>query len=370
MQSPRHAMAEVDTEVNQVLAHDRLFHRKPKPRTNDSVALFKYWDSEFYGEISIGHPAQTFSVVFDTAWSNTWVPSSKCSYLSVACWLHNRYKSKASSTYIENGTLFSVDFGNNSVLRGFLSTDTFLIGHIPMKNITFAEIVDLPAFYLFSKADGVVGMAYSTFAVDGVVPIFYSLIKRGLIKKPIFSFYLNRDHTTERAGNLILGGSDEKHYKGNFTYLSVKEKAYWKIQMDRVEINDTEHKKTIPFCINGCDAVLDSSTVTIAGPPAEVIRINKFLDATEIFMGRWKVPCNLLKKLPEINFVFAGKYFLLKPLDYIQQLSWYGFTVCLSTFTSTDDPKSNVWFVGAAFMSRYYTEFDLALNRVGFAEVK
>lgn len=41
--------------------------------------------NEFYGEISVGHPAQKFYVAFDTAWSNTWIPSKKCSFFNIAC---------------------------------------------------------------------------------------------------------------------------------------------------------------------------------------------------------------------------------------------------------------------------------------------
>jgi hypothetical protein len=59
-------------------------------------------------------------------------------------------------------------------------------------NQTFAEIVNVPYTYLMSKADGVVGFAFSTFSVDGVTPVFYSIIKNKLLKNPVFSFYINR----------------------------------------------------------------------------------------------------------------------------------------------------------------------------------
>jgi phytepsin len=63
----------------------------------------------------------------------------------------------------------------------------------------------------------------------------YNMLDQGLVKEPVFSFWLNRDADDfENGGELVFGGSDPKHFKGEHTYTPVTRKGYWQFSMGDV----------------------------------------------------------------------------------------------------------------------------------------
>ena len=85
------------------------------------------------------------------------------------------------------------------------------------------------------------------------------------------------------------------------------------------------------------------------------------------------------------RFTIDGIEYVLKPEDYVLQITDQGQTQCISAFMGLDMPESygkgfiltifdqintflgEFWIFGDAFMGKYYTAFDFDNDRVGFA---
>ncbi|KAL6542920.1 AP4A phosphorylase [Orobanche hederae] len=249
----------------------------------DIVALKNYMDAQYFGEIGIGTPPQKFTVVFDTGSSNLWVPSSKC-YFSVPCLFHSKYKSSQSSTYKANGKSAAIQYGSGSI-SGFFSEDNVEIGDLVVKSQEFIEATSEPSVsFVVAKFDGILGLGFKEISVGNSTPVWYNMVAQGLIKDPVFSFWLNRNLKEEVGGEIVFGGIDPNHHKGQHTYVPVTQKGYWQFEMGDVLIGGKESG----YCSGGCWAIADSGTSLVAGPTTVIAMINQAIGASGVLSQECK----------------------------------------------------------------------------------
>ncbi|EDO18335.1 hypothetical protein Kpol_1013p6 [Vanderwaltozyma polyspora DSM 70294] len=322
-----------------------------------NIPLSNYLNAQYYTDITLGTPAQSFKVILDTGSSNLWVPSVDCN--SLACYLHAKYDHSDSSTYKKNGTTFSIQYGSGS-MEGYISQDVLQIGDLVIPGQDFAEATSEPGLaFAFGKFDGILGLAYDTIAVNRVVPPFYNAINKKLVDEPIFSFYLGDDTKSEDGGQVTFGGYDSSLFTGDITWLPVRRKAYWEVKFDAIALGN----EVADLVNHGAAIDTGTSLITLPSGLAEVI--NSQIGAKKSWSGQWIVDCKTRDTLPDMTFTFDGYNFTITPYDYTLEVSGS----CISAITPMDFPApvGPLAIVGDAFLRRYYSIYDVGNNAVGLA---
>ena len=104
-----------------------------------------------------------------------------------------------------------------------------------------------------------------------------------LLADDVFSFWLSRDSDAPSGGELVFGGVDPNHYKGNHTYVPVSSKGYWQFNMGGLLIDG----HSTGFCANGCAAIVDSGTSLLAGPTVCVDILKLLIQIFFVFVLDW-----------------------------------------------------------------------------------
>ncbi|KAI7824579.1 endopeptidase [Kickxella alabastrina] len=309
------------------------------------VPISNFMNAQYYGEVDIGTPAQTFKVVFDTGSSNLWVPSQECS--SIACFFHKKYDHSQSSSYKANGTEFAIRYGSGS-LEGYMSEDTLNVGGIEIEKQHFAEATKEPGLaFAFGRFDGILGLGYDTISVLGTVPPFYHMVNRKLIDEPMFSFYLSDNNKGEGdVGEMTLGGYNKDHFEGELQWANVRRKGYWEVDLEKVKFGNDEIE------LENTGAAIDTGSSLLVLPTTLSDMINKEIGAKKNFAGQYIVDCATVPSLPPFTLQFGGKEYALDAEDYGQ---------C---------PLGPIWIIGDVFLRKFYSVYDLGKNRVGFAKAR
>ncbi|EIW86538.1 peptidase A1, partial [Coniophora puteana RWD-64-598 SS2] len=314
--------------------------------TDDSSELW-------YGSISVGTPATTFTVDFDTGSSDLFLPGPSC---GSTCSGHSKYNPSSSSTAKSLGESFSLEYGDGSTVSGTQYTDTVSIAGLTVTGQTLGAAKTYSTGFESSQfpADGLMGMAFQSISDYNASPVFQTLVSQGKTTSPVFGFKL-----TSSGAGLTIGGVDSSAYTGKFHYTDVTQEGYWQVTTDSVNVDDQAIQSSIA-------SVVDSGTTLIVAPTDDVQNFYEQIggqDASStVGEGFYTLPCD---NFPSASVSIAGTTIDISSTFNLGQVS-EGSSDCVGALAGQDTPD-NLWILGDVFMSNTYTEFDYGNSRVGFA---
>lgn len=270
----------------------------------------------------------------------------------------NKFDEVSSSSFKGSENIFAIHYGSGPV-SGKFAEDTVSVQGITVPEQKLGVISNargLGAAYSMGKFDGIFGLGFSSLSIGGVPTVLDNAIKKNLLDKPIFGFYLG-DFSD---GELTLGGVNEARYTGDFHKVKLLSASYWEITLDSVDAGSN--------IVKGTTAIIDSGTSLITGPSKEIRKLAKSVGAKKLITGQYVIDCDKTDSMPDVSFTIDGKVYSLTGKDTVMKSG----NTCLFAFMSLDmkgdtTPK---WILGDVFMRKYYTMFDLENQEVGFAELK
>merc|ERR1719337_499621 len=134
-----------------------------------------------------------------------------------------------------------------------------------------------------------------------------------------------------------------------------RDTGYWQVQIEDITINNEKQS----LC-NNCQVAVDTGTSQLAGPTDVINDLSSRLNV--------KSDCSNYGKLPDLGFVMGEHILNLKPQDYVDK----GPDGCEVSLMPLDVPPPNgpLFIFGDPFLRKYYTSYDSANRRVGFATAR
>lgn len=175
------------------------------------VPLQNYENIVYFGTISVGTPAQKFTVDFDTGSADLWLVSSSCKVDD--CRKHKRFNSRLSSTFENIGGRFSIEYADKTQAIGKTAIDNLNINGLKVSQQGLALITSGSGFG-DDPHDGMFGLGFQSGSESGFPTPIDNAFMQGQIDSKIFAFWLNRNTKSAVGGELFIGGVNQKHYQG------------------------------------------------------------------------------------------------------------------------------------------------------------
>lgn len=313
--------------------------------------------------ITAGSSAQQFKVLLNTGSANTWLVGEDCQVKF--CKRQTTFNSTLSSTYTPDGRPWRADFGMGATFEGKLCRDSVgfsTTGGPVVEGQLIGQVTSATGWLTdFIKLDGVLGLGTrQAVAVNAFDPI-QNMFRQRLIAQELFALHLANDNDNVKenpTGELVIGGIDESHFSGQITYVNINSR--WKFDLDYVSVPDYH----VYFSPRN-EATIDSTSNVLLAPPDVFRALMSFFDSQlDERTGLLRLEsCDQMTD-KQFHLLVNDTKLGLSARDLLMKVKYSDETTCyLALKLNVED----VWLLGTPFLRKYYTIFDYANKRLGFA---
>jgi saccharopepsin len=286
-------------------------------------------DSQFIVSATIGSSGQSFRMVPEVLTSTSWVPSASC--WSLACFLHSRYKSSQSSSFVGLSTRFAQSYGSGKV-AGSLFKDSLHVQNISLDLADFGETSSFEGpSWIAARFDGVLSLQ----------SVLLSLMRRD--QRLLNRIEARLGEGTHGQPQTILG-----HCSEDFIFQQGNEGKFFEIEGKGLWIGQKRVKKEL-------FVVFDLQT--------PLILFDRTMYALIVDKIKVDPKCKNLQELPFIRIQLQGVSLVLSPEDYILKSG----NECLLGIVSWDFPDKweNTVVVGSPVLKKHHICYDFDSDQVG-----
>ncbi|KAJ3571704.1 hypothetical protein NP233_g3588 [Leucocoprinus birnbaumii] len=367
-----------------------LKRRALNPVTVPLADFFLGTDLQWFGNMTVGTPPQTISVVFDTGSSSLEFASTLCA----TCSHQVQFNPNKSSTFRDGGRTSSITFatgvgvdpvvGPNYRLTLRSATDTVSVGGLSAPNTALFLITDQTPTFNIDPFSGIQGLSHLEIIIARNSDYWFGIRKgmsaraqgffAGLVNQglpSLFSMYL----TPNAVGNaeLTLGGTDTTKFTGTPIFASLASTGgTWELTSPRLSVNG----KTNSILTQSRTIIFDSGTsnVLFSTDTAEAIYalISPDIKPNPNEPGTYGIACNRISSLPAvIDIAFTSQngtpFNLTIPSS---ELSVGPFANDPSTCQTLINAFDGLELVGGSLLKHWYSIWDIQNRRLGFAPAK
>ncbi|KAI0949197.1 hypothetical protein AcW1_008881 [Taiwanofungus camphoratus] len=311
-------------------------------------------DILYYGALQFGTQKQVMTVDIDTGSADLWVPVN-CRACS-----SQQYHASGSSAFKSLGHRFSVIYGAGKV-TGTLAQDAVQVGNLVVPEQAFCAVSSESNDFYDEPSDGLLGLAFGSIAQSKRPTFFENLMESKQLAAGAFSVHLARGQET--GSEICFGCFDTTKAVGPISWNAVVSRTYWAILMDGLSSDPAN-----PISAN-LTAAVDTGTTLIYVPDAVAAQFYAQIPGSQAAVqygeGFYTFPCSAPLS---VAFSFGGHDYSVSMNDFNLGRTATDSEDCVGGILALGDGFSaNLAIIGDEFLKSWYSVYDYAGNRVGFA---